>query len=443
MRTSFCQLAWSLAFAGAVCTASGCDASAVPPVEIIVSGDTAGWIVPCGCTSNQSGGLLRRGTLVAQRRARAEVIVVDVGGSATGGTPYDRAKLDAIQAGAKEMGLVAQNIGAAEAELGSKTLLQLAAQGVPLLSANVLGDRGETIAKPILIQSAGGQRIAFVGVLSPSMCPAKVQGLQVSPPKEAVLKTLREASGKFDRVVVLAYLPEEELLELAASLPEVDAVIGGPTGQSIAPRRVGPTLVAAATNKGKFVALLKVPPRGAAVWSGEVVELDQQFTDDPKQKRNLDQFYSRLAESDFAPNQTPFAPRLPVELPQNFRVAGSGACRECHPQAFAAWDKSSHAKAWVSLEKTGAHVDADCQRCHSTDFGYPGGFVSARQSAERVGVGCESCHGPSAAHARDPAEKTAWSEQAGNQCVHCHDRENSPEFEFAKYWPHIVHGAEQ
>ena len=31
-------------------------------LEIIVSGDTAGWITPCGCASNQSGGLSRRNT---------------------------------------------------------------------------------------------------------------------------------------------------------------------------------------------------------------------------------------------------------------------------------------------------------------------------------------------------------------------------------------------
>src|SRR6516225_2088203 len=52
----------------------GCDnrdqtaATATKPGVIIISGDTAGWIVPCGCTANQSGGLLRRGTMVAKLR---------------------------------------------------------------------------------------------------------------------------------------------------------------------------------------------------------------------------------------------------------------------------------------------------------------------------------------------------------------------------------------
>src|SRR5579871_6437918 len=54
-------------------------------LQIIVSGDTAGWLVPCGCTANQSGGLLRRGVYVRLAAALADVIVLDVGG-APGGT---------------------------------------------------------------------------------------------------------------------------------------------------------------------------------------------------------------------------------------------------------------------------------------------------------------------------------------------------------------------
>src|SRR3990172_11014673 len=38
-----------------------------PSLVLVVSGDTAGWIVPCGCASNQSGGLPRRGSFVADR----------------------------------------------------------------------------------------------------------------------------------------------------------------------------------------------------------------------------------------------------------------------------------------------------------------------------------------------------------------------------------------
>src|SRR5438270_12409867 len=56
-------------------------------VMIVVSGDTSGWIVPCGCTSNQSGGLSRRGSFVKELRRRADVVVLDAGGAPGGTAP--------------------------------------------------------------------------------------------------------------------------------------------------------------------------------------------------------------------------------------------------------------------------------------------------------------------------------------------------------------------
>ena len=44
--------------------------------------------------------------------------------------------------------------------------------------------------------------------------------------------------GAYDALVVLAYLPVDELNALAAALPEADAVIGGPTGQAVEPQAV-------------------------------------------------------------------------------------------------------------------------------------------------------------------------------------------------------------
>src|SRR4051794_9170322 len=85
------------------------------PLTVLASGDTTGWIVPCGCTSNQSGGLPRRGTYVAGLAATHQVLLVDAGGAAADNSAYDRAKLEAILAGELAMGLVAHNIGAAEA----------------------------------------------------------------------------------------------------------------------------------------------------------------------------------------------------------------------------------------------------------------------------------------------------------------------------------------
>src|SRR5262245_59347665 len=64
------------------------------PLTLLVSGDTAGWIVPCGCASNQSGGLLRRGSHVESLRGRADLIYADAGGAPGGSSEYHRVKFE-------------------------------------------------------------------------------------------------------------------------------------------------------------------------------------------------------------------------------------------------------------------------------------------------------------------------------------------------------------
>jgi hypothetical protein len=429
-----------LALLGALgCAAlAGCRPGAGRPLAIVVSGDTAGWIAPCGCAANQSGGLPRRATYVAGLHRQADVILADAGGAARGKSGYDRAKFQAILRGEMLMGVAAHNIGAAEALLGANELRRLAKQtGVPLLSANVCDSAGRLVAEPVRIVVAAGRRIALVGVLAERYATAE---LQVLPPQQAALDALH-AAGNYDAAIVLAYLPEDELRRFVDVLPEADAVVGGPTGQPVSPRRMGPTLLASATNKGKFLVRLDAPGSGAADhWTGRIVELNEQFADDPQQVANIGRFRQQLAEADFTPPQTSFAEPWPLPLPAGLAVAGTAACRKCHEEDDRLWRRSKHAAAWKSLTDTGAHVDPDCQRCHTTGYGLPGGFASARRSGALVNVGCESCHGPSQRHAAQPAVPTAYLAQAKDHCTVCHDRENSPKFAYDSYWKKISHG---
>jgi hypothetical protein len=411
------------------------------PLVVVASGDTAGWIAPCGCAANQSGGLPRRATYVEGLRRQAEVILVDVGGAARQTSPYDLAKLEAILRGETLMGVAAHNIGAAEARFGPAELRRLAAKlAVPLVSANVRDKSGQLVAPPLRILSAGGRALAVVGVLAERYATAECQ---VAPPRQAVLDALHGAAGKFDTAIVLAYLPEEELQQLADSLPEADVVVGGPTGQSMSPKLVGPTLLCSATNKGKFVARLEAPAPGSlGRWTGGMIELNEQFADNAQQTANIEAFHAELARKDFTPQQTALVEPLPAEAPKGYAVAGTAACRKCHEEDYRLWRRSKHAGAWKSLQAKGAQVDPECQRCHTTGYGLPGGFASARRGEALAAVGCESCHGPSQAHVAEPALRTAHFAQAKNHCAGCHDPENSPKFAYDKYWTKIAHGAE-
>jgi len=238
---------------------------------------------------------------------------------------------------------------------------------------------------------------------------------------------------------VLAYLPTDELEALAQSLPEVDVVVGGPTLQTLEPQQVGPTLLAAVTNKGKYMARFSAA-RGtkSGSWRCEIVELDAAFADDAWQLANLDRYREMLIERDFTPSETSFAPQVPDPLPENYQLAGSAACQTCHQGDCALWEGSKHAAAWATLRARSSHGDPYCQQCHTTGYGLPGGFTSLAEGAERVAVGCESCHGPAKAHTLRPETATTYA--ARDQCLRCHDRENSPAFAYAGYWQQIRHG---
>src|SRR5256885_9651790 len=67
--------------------------------KLVISGDTSSWIMPCGCTSNQSGGLLRRATYLKSLTAQRPVICADAGGAVSGTSEYQRVKFEAILRG--------------------------------------------------------------------------------------------------------------------------------------------------------------------------------------------------------------------------------------------------------------------------------------------------------------------------------------------------------
>ncbi len=402
-------------------------------VTVVVSGDTRGWIIPCGCTSNQSGGLLRRGTFVSQLREQGPVVVLDAGGAADGTAPYQLERFRAILKGESLMGLQAHNVGAVEAAFGADVLRQLESEtGVLFVTANVRAADGSPLARNHVLLEEGGQRILVTGVLSPQDAG---DGLQVSDPADAIL-SVAEAEAH-DRLIVLAWLPVDELRQLAETLPEADAVVGGPTGQSLPPEKIGPVVLTSATNKGKFLAQLTLPELSDQPVTGVIVEMSPDFIDQRQQQENLTEFRRILAERDFRSDESGLTDPSVLSLASGHQFAGSAACAECHAETNDHWEATGHAHAWDRLKNEGAHVDPSCQQCHTTGYGMEGGFTSIAQSASRVSVHCESCHGPSAEHVADSSRRTPFD--AAGICRTCHDPENSPHFEYASFWEKVRH----
>jgi len=415
-------------------------------LSIVISGDTRGWLMPCGCTSNQSGGLLRRATYIEQIRRESDVLVLDCGGAADGTAPYQQTRFKSILSGEKLMGLAAHNIGVSEAALGADVLKQLSTDtGVEFISANVRSN-GASFTGTHKLMTQSGRRLLVTGVCSQQLIadaenvPAEIS---VGDPADAILSVIDEASrseaGQPEAVVlVLAWLPEDEMRRLAETLPEIHILVGGPTGQSVQPQTVGRTLMMSATNKGKFIARIPMPRSSELPTTAEIVELSPSFADDAIQKQNLDAFRAILAERDFNAAESGLMTSTSMTVTANDQhVAGSVRCRECHSDACRVWDNSGHSQAWAVLESEKGHVDPFCQQCHATGYGLPSGFASLKKSPDRTNVGCESCHGPSSLHVSETRTRTSFD--AKGSCIHCHDHENSPHFSFAEYWEKILH----
>jgi hypothetical protein len=173
-------------------------------------------------------------------------------------------------------------------------------------------------------------------------------------------------------------------------------------------------------------------------WAAELIEMDGAWADDPQQVEGFQAYLARLADRDFAPEESGLVERLPADLPPGYRMAGTHACRACHEEDCELWDASGHGHAWDSLKAQGKQVDPFCQQCHTTGYGLPGGFASIGGTPLQRNVGCESCHGPSLMHVEDTSRRTPYN--AKDQCVRCHDQENSPHFDYAPYWAKIHHG---
>lgn len=414
---------------------AGCGRSAPKGLTILISGDTQGWITPCGCASNQSGGLPRRGAYVDDLRQKSDVLLLDVGGSATTTGEYQTLKLTSLLTGASKMGLALHNIGGSESAFSPSELQELGEKsGVQWMSANLLSDLGQRGAITSQLLEMGGIKVGITGVIDPAL--VEHSEWQVQEPVRSVLSALDGMDA--DVKVVLAYFDEAGLRKLAESLPEVDYIIGGPTGQCMSPTRVGPVTMLSVTNKGKFLGRIDLQPEESGFTEEhiELVEISSTLPQTPVQLDNLAEYHSLLAKRDF----TAFEAKLDTFEGTNWdgmEVAGSRSCAKCHELDQNVWHDSKHSHAWEVLVLKDSQFDPHCQQCHTTGYSLPGGFVNVAQSENRVHVGCENCHGPSKAHVDDPRTRTPF--QAKEQCVRCHDHENSPLFELDPYWKKIFH----
>ncbi|MBX5482782.1 MAG: cytochrome c family protein [Myxococcaceae bacterium] len=95
---------------------------------------------------------------------------------------------------------------------------------------------------------------------------------------------------------------------------------------------------------------------------------------------------------------------------------GPESCKACHPEAYAAWKSSKHARAFESLSQR-EKGDARCTTCHAPNL-----------DQQVTSVSCETCHGGGQYYSpdyvmRDPelARLVGLNDPSEKECRTCHD----------------------
>ena len=472
-----------------------------PAGVLVLSGEQHGYLEPCGCTANQTGGLARRADLFRQLADRKwPAVGLDLGGVIQRDTKQSQMKLDVALQAFDRLQYRGLGVGLEELRLGAVTLFEVHSGtqantefDVPFLSANVtiFGSR-EAIGMPAEFRTieVGSLRIGVTSVFGASYLDQLIApGAQLDPneikiddPQEALRGVLpRMQAERPDLLLLLSYAKPDETAQLARVFPQFQVVVtaGGAEDPVGEPEFVGQTMLLKVGQKGKNVGVLGLfpgAPRGKQV-RYELVSLDQRrFANDPVMDKLMEAYQRRLEDEQLVLSSGTVA----HEWGPGYEFVGAEKCGECHTTAYEVWESSKHANGYLSLTPEWArqHEDAsmasrvrvarihdpECLCCHTTGWQpqevqrYESGFSSLAATPHLVGNQCENCHGPGNRHVEleeavqtgeisENAEVLAermkrhitkeWS--SAHLCIKCHDADNSPHFDFTTYWPQIEH----
>ncbi len=454
-----------------------------PQVAILFSGELDGYLEPCGCAGleNQKGGLKRRHALIKQLRERGwPLVALDLGGQIRRFGPQANTKFRYALKSLVELGYSGVGLGTHELQLDTNLVLYVIAnldpEANPLVSANVAlfgFDSGFTSRYRVI--EAGGKRIGVTSVLgSKHQADLKnVPDITWIDPAESLNEIAPKlAADHCDWQVLLVHGDSDEARQLAKLYPQFN-LVATTGGAEEPPNRADD--IEGTTNhlievghKGMYVAVVGLYDDPASLMRYQRVPLDARFGDSPEMQAMMVEYQKELELLGFEGLGI-----MGVKHSAG-QFVGSEACADCHTEATEVFEKTPHAHATQTLVDLDPprHFDPECLSCHVTGwdaqryFPYASGYTGLKQTPHLRANGCENCHGPGTAHvaAESGDEDVSEKEQrkrrramrlivAGNEgngegqklgtvvkkCLECHDLDNSPEFDFQKYWPEVEH----
>jgi Cytochrome c554 and c-prime len=440
-----------------------------PAGALLISGEQLGYLEPCGCTEGQHGGLLRRYDLVERIRTERKwpLVLVDLGSlikdpaAARGGPEQAKIKFQfALQALAtlnyEALALSPEDlkVGVQEA-LGQ--FLNMPGERTKVVVANVAAAGFEARIVPSLRARAGPITVGITAVIDPETLKAlkdpTLDLLAIQPIDQTLPAVLVDLEKDTKTQVLLVQAPPEEAKRLAEKFPGFEIVVGtsATADPPSEPQRLngGKTLLVTVGQRGKYVGVVGLYPDEKEPCRYQLVSLGTRYNGPAKPMKTVieDEFRKALEDQRVVEN---FPRHDYVDGAPGATFVGAENCKFCHMNTFNKWMTTKHSQAYVALEhdpKPNVIYDADCVTCHTTGFEYNSGWKSPAATPYLKGNQCENCHGPASKHCEEPDNKdyrapmhlTAEQADKNRLCLRCHDEDNSPHFDFPKYYPQILH----
>ncbi|MEP3479315.1 MAG: multiheme c-type cytochrome [Fuerstiella sp.] len=458
-----------------------------PQVGLMLTSEMHGFFEPCGCTANQLGGMSRRADLFQKLTGAGwSMRGLDVGGLSRRSVRQSQIKFETTLAALKQLKYAAIGIGIDELNLKPEFLLTQhltdAEDSIHFLSANLqfygIADLGTPAASRIFVEN--GVKVGVTGVMSNDVQKRVLPHPDITwtEPVPGLKKIMQEFDdAEVDIRILLSQSTVEESMQLAKDVPGFDVVLTaegiGDPDPGAAPKSVGKTLIIEAGRKGKHAGVLAYYPDAAEQkLKYQLVALERDdFEETQSMVALMASYQKRLQDEKIVVADTVGAPH-----PSGNTFVGADKCGECHSTAFEIWEKTPHAHGFESLDPVHKRIgferlngiarmhDPECLSCHVTGwnpqeyFRYRSGFINeefAELPKNKMldqllrGNQCENCHGPGSAHVKladDGAEGdigasvrvTLEAAKAG-MCETCHDVDNSPDYDFEKYWDEVKH----
>ncbi len=442
-----------------------------PVGVLIVSGERNGYMEPCGCSEDQSGGLIRLYDLVERlHQQNLPTAFIDLGGliknpaTARGGFEQTKIKLDyAIKALAllkcSALGLSAEDLKVGVSETLGLFLNSLGETRI--VAANIEPNEAyASLFRPSVITRSGPVRLGVTAVTD----PASLEGLadpereallpKILRPEDALPKVLADLESKSDYQILMVQGPPDLARRLAGAYPGFDIVVStsefpDPLNHDPELLNGGKTMLVTVGQKGKNVGVFGFYKDGEQAPKYQLVTLNKRYDGPATAMKKLIQteYRETLKAAGIVEN---ILRHDLASAPTGSRFVGVDACKTCHPKTVEHWKTTKHAEAYETLlhdPKPNTQYDAECILCHTTGFEINSGWVSADKTPHLLGNQCENCHGPASRHVAEPDNRelrkaialTTERADRTRQCLQCHDEENSREFEFTGYESEIHH----